>query len=91
MSHFGWLNEFGPYISINPTALPLHPCESHAILSTMVDTGVFAGLCQVNYLKQVKKDSDLFNTVCSSRQNRIHRILLSHRKNFMTGLCLFWR
>ena len=63
MSHFGWLNEFGPYISINPTALPLHPCESHAMLSTMVDTGVFAGLVRWITSSKVKKDSDLFNTV----------------------------
>lgn len=74
--------------------LPLPPCQSHA-MSTMYSLiggyRSFCRSCQVNCLKQVKKDSNLFDTVCSSRQNRIHRNVLSHRENFMTGLCLFSR
>ncbi len=87
-----WVVEWVWSIHTPYCILPLHPCQSHAMSAMSAQIHGYRGFLQVlaGELPQVKKDSDLFNTMCS-RQNRIHRILLSHRENFMTGLCLFWR
>lgn len=95
MSHFGWLNEFGPYISINPTesyhytlAKVMQYCPQWWIQEFLhVLSGEFPQASKEGF-----RSFMIFSTQCApSRQNRIHRILLSHWENFMTGLCLFWR